>query len=399
MRVLVSNPSLQHTPHLVKALLQHNIDVHFATVFWFSKKTWYSSIIALLGSGYKTKLFKRNSSVIPDSIVITPFYGVFIVLIGKLFSSAEKSSFFEDSIHDLFVSQKIAKLKPTLIIGSEKSCLRTFRRAKEIGIQTILDLAQVHTSYIKNLRNKYDFFSSVLGEDAFFYKVCSRKQKEYEIADSIWVLSNFVYNTFLSEQHLLPKLKKVTLGIDYDTLCMPREKPIFNKLQVCYIGILTKRKGLHDLIAVINRNPEKMELHIAGSIADIKEEDIFESAIYYGHLDRKALTQLLAKCDVLVLPSYLDSWGQVVIEAMAVGLPVVTTSSTGASEAITPNCGFVINAGDYYQLEETLHFFVNNREASYRMGEEASQIAQRLTWEKYYTEIFELVNNTVVCAV
>ena len=57
--------------------------------------------------------------------------------------------------------------------------------------------------------------------------------------------------------------------------------------------------------------------------------------------------RFLEKADVLVLPTREDVWGMAIIEALAVGVPVVTTEAAGASDAVRhSDAGIVVRAGD-----------------------------------------------------
>ncbi|MFW1485171.1 glycosyltransferase, partial [Vibrio parahaemolyticus] len=58
-------------------------------------------------------------------------------------------------------------------------------------------------------------------------------------------------------------------------------------------------------------------------------------------------------------------------EAMACGLPVIITKSTGSSEMVTPDTGIIIDAGSKQQLEEAVLFFINNKELISNMSEAA----------------------------
>ena len=88
-------------------------------------------------------------------------------------------------------------------------------------------------------------------------------------------------------------------------------------------------KGYDVLAEAVSRLPEDIELHIAGSGTDSPAvRRLFAGrggVTFYGHLGRQNVRELLWKSDALVLPSRSEAQPLVVLEALATGIPVVTT--------------------------------------------------------------------------
>jgi glycosyltransferase involved in cell wall biosynthesis len=86
----------------------------------------------------------------------------------------------------------------------------------------------------------------------------------------------------------------------------------------------------------------------------------------------------------------------VVSEAMATGLPVITATTTGAAEIVTPECGIVLsNSEDIKALVEALSKLAGDRELRRQMGQVGRTIAQQHTWvskAKSYVDLFEELN-------
>jgi len=65
-----------------------------------------------------------------------------------------------------------------------------------------------------------------------------------------------------------------------------------------------------------------------------------------GRVPHRELPGMLCQCDVLVLPSYFEGFGAVLLEAMAAGLPIIATDSTAAPDLIANGVeGYVIPRG------------------------------------------------------
>jgi glycosyltransferase involved in cell wall biosynthesis len=137
-----------------------------------------------------------------------------------------------------------------------------------------------------------------------------------------------------------------------------------NGCELLFLGTLTRRKGLHELLAALAR-PELTEqywrLRIAGAgdpgpwlklIADLNLDG---RASLLGWTDPDKAQVLLAECDVLVLPSHNEALPLVILEAMAHGRPVVTTPVGSISDAITHEVnGLLVEPGNVTSLTKAL---------------------------------------------
>ena len=133
MKILVSNPSLQYTRNTVNALLSAGHDVIFATAYWYQPNRLFEKICATLFTPFNYKLLRYTDSNIPAASIRTSFFGTFLHFINKILHfSVEQKSFWEDQVHDKWVSKLIVQLKPELVIGYEKSCYCTFNSATTI---------------------------------------------------------------------------------------------------------------------------------------------------------------------------------------------------------------------------------------------------------------------------
>jgi len=96
---------------------------------------------------------------------------------------------------------------------------------------------------------------------------------------------------------------------------------------------------------------------------------------YLGDLND--VREALADCSVFVLPSYREGMPRVVLEAMAMGKPIITTDTPGCRESIEHNVnGLLVPVKDSGALETCCEFFINDREQIAMMGEESRKRAE-----------------------
>ena len=91
----------------------------------------------------------------------------------------------------------------------------------------------------------------------------------------------------------------------------------------------------------------------------------------------KNIYSLMAKSDLFVFPSYGDSWGRVVVEAMLSGLPVIGANAGGIPEIITDGqTGFLANPKDPADWAEKIAWVYNNYDHALKLAENAKKICQ-----------------------
>ena len=104
-------------------------------------------------------------------------------------------------------------------------------------------------------------------------------------------------------------------------------------------------------------------------------------AVFTGHLAGEELATAYASADVFVFPSTTDTFGNVIIEAQASGLPVVVSDVGGPKELVQDGVsGFVTKALDVEALSEAIRTLVNDRELRARMSLAARASVSDRSW-------------------
>ena len=117
--------------------------------------------------------------------------------------------------------------------------------------------------------------------------------------------------------------------------------------------------------------------------------------IWFPPCSSQALRDRYRESDVFVFPPFAEGFGLVLLEAMACGLPVIASESSGASEVIRAGCGFVTPPGDLDRLVELLRWFGLHRDELPGMGREARSQAERCTWGNYRSLVTRAVSKMV----
>jgi glycosyltransferase involved in cell wall biosynthesis len=127
-----------------------------------------------------------------------------------------------------------------------------------------------------------------------------------------------------------------------------------------FVGRLVREKGVLDLLAAYRRLPanlrEQIGLVFVGdgplrAELEVLARDVYPGMIHFaGFVDRNDLAPYYGLAECLVLPTYTDTWGLVVNEAMACGLPVICTNVAGCAAELVQSNGRVVDPGNDSQL-------------------------------------------------
>lgn len=160
--------------------------------------------------------------------------------------------------------------------------------------------------------------------------------------------------------------------------------------------IRINRKNLDTVLHALTQVPN-LHLAVIGTLEGspypnlAKHLDLSERVHFLGF--RRDIAQIMQTADFFVFPSRYEPFGMVVTEAMASGLPVITATTTGAAEVVTPECGIVLSdPEDTDGLAKALETLTNDSEKCLNMGKHAREIAKQHTWTnqaKQYVDLFD----------
>jgi len=219
-----------------------------------------------------------------------------------------------------------------------------------------------------------------------------RDKVKYALADLVLVPSEFVKQAVAALIDDPGKIHLVPFGIDEAWLEIePRPKVG----RVLCVGAVSLLKGTHYLAAAcreLRRRGVKFECRVVGP-ADKKllANPLFDGPTYVGQVPRTEIAAEYLTADIFVLPTVCDSFALVQLEALASGLPVVTT----------PNCGSVVRDGeegyivpvrDPIALADKIEAIVTDRKLRDRFSANARQRATDFTLARYQERLLDALN-------
>ena len=169
---------------------------------------------------------------------------------------------------------------------------------------------------------------------------------------------------------------------------LPSKKTNLKGNNIITIGRLSEEKGQKDLIDVVNIVKEEIsdiKLFLVGdgplkeSLEKyVRELDLTKNIIFTGFLDKKGKEKYIMDSSIFVLPSYTESFGLVLIEAMSYGLPCIAfDSSDGAKELLKDDIGVLIENRDKNLMAKEIINLINNKQKLNEYSKKEYKYCQR----------------------
>jgi len=217
--------------------------------------------------------------------------------------------------------------------------------------------------------------------------IIDRELYEYDYCDFMVLPSSFAAKTFLSQGIPDQRLIKIPYGVD-----MSLFRPLHKKdalFRVLYVGNIGIGKGIPYLLeALSGLNLKNFELWLVGGLSpEIKPilARYSGSFTYKGFIPRYKLAEIYSQGSVLVMPSLQEGLALVQAQAMACGLPVVSTENSGASDLFTDGLeGFIIKAKDSRAIYDAVLSLYENPELREEMADNALNRVKAIGgWDTY----------------
>jgi glycosyltransferase involved in cell wall biosynthesis len=280
-----------------------------------------------------------------------------------------------------------------IFVGWSGNSLRAIRKAKRLGLTTIVERGSAHMlTQTKLLTEEYEKYG--LKPQVAPKSIVEKELLEYEEADYISIPSSFVRRSFLEHGVEKEKLIQTIYGVDLSNFRqIEKEDNIF---RVIFAGGFSLRKGSHYLLqAIYELDLPNFEFWHLGSIPpEIKpflQKYYSSRIIFLGHKSQNELYKYYSQGSVFVMSSIEEGLAMVQPQAMACGLPLVCTTNTGGEDLIEHGKeGFVVPIRDVEVLKEKILYLYENQDICREMGQAAkNKVSSGFTWDDYGYKIIE----------
>ncbi len=399
-KAILFHPETQHSYQTAFGLQGAGLLDRFLTGFYYKPDTAASGALTLLPGGLgrrlRAKALRRRFPRLDDKLVRgQPALALALRLTGSpaIQRLAPKAWGGARDLFEGWAGAEIRRRRPKGVIAYDTYALGALRAARESGAHAVLDQAIGHLSHGLALMAEeaalHPEFADSLGyrQPAGNLEHC---QAEVPAADWILSPSDYVRGTLLEMGAAPERIVAMPYGVDAARFTPPPGREP-GRLRLLYVGGISQRKGVKYLLEAMRRLRLKdAELVLVGSIVGSGRglapyRELFTHMPYLPHDE---LIRQYRAADIFVFPSLHEGSSLAVFEALACGLPVITTPNAGSVVRDGVE-GYILPIRDLDGLIERIERLYRDRPLRLAMGERARARALEFTWEHYHRRLAE----------
>src|SRR2546426_3397625 len=263
-----------------------------------------------------------------------------------------------------------------------------------IGLTALLAAKMLNLQTSGIYHTDFPQYVRILTEDSFLESVTWRYMHWfYGQLDTVFVNSEEYRESWIKRGFEPDKLKIFPRGLDTQLFHPIRRDPGFfekfgarnGRIRLLYVGRVSREKDLDLLGEAYRRLRDEglsIQLCVVGHGPYSREfSESLPEALFTGYLTGKELAAAYASADIFVFPSTTDTFGNVIIEAQASGVPVIVSDSGGPKELVENNRnGLITKSHDVEDLTRAIRELVADPERRKKMGDLARESVIDRTW-------------------
>lgn len=402
-KIILSHSGKQHSYHVAKALSDLGYLKKFYTSSYIRSARLQKQLIRL-GDTFWTRRFLEG---LGGELVVSNWrFELKEFIYNRLFGNGFRTQmaiYQRDVLFDRFISQQVHQFAGRAFWGFQGSCNDSLLAAKNAGKYTVCELTTAHVTSAQRMLGEEQKLHPEWADsfDNLIFPVQYQRRLEEEpfLADKVVAASKFTKQSLLDAGLSSDKIYHLPLGFDAGSI--PFDQHSFSPykdrpLKLLYVGRITQRKGIKYLLEAVKQYSRKdVELFIIGNKHGRGEGLKYYKGLFQLHpsLAQSKVFNSYREYDALVLPSVFEGFGLVIVEAMAAGLPVITTPHTIGPDIIEEDQnGYLVPIRDVNAIQESIDKLANKRpEALLNMRINARNSAMKFTWDAYRDRLKEFL--------
>lgn len=249
----------------------------------------------------------------------------------------------------------------------------------------------IHDIGFKHFAQSYAFMERILQNWGL--------RRAIKKTEKIFVPSEFTKSELCRESNSLHGLVVISLGYDrehFSPLAKTREvlkKYGINEPYIYFIGRLESKKNINNIIKafdIFNQWRPEYSLVLAGSEGYGFDKDLVKNKNikFLGYIPQLDAPALMANAEALLYPSLYEGFGFPILEAMACGIPVITSKGL-STEEIAGDSALYANPQSAEDIAEQLRKIAENQMLSAEFSAKGIERAKKFSWQKCARKTFE----------
>ncbi len=356
---------------------------------------------AMRAASFNRLLDRHANGLPPDKITAFNLFGLqYSLALSRVKSIVEQQRIylkFGDRFGDLILNHLAHKPHGFYIFqGSAfplfqvKDCLKIFER--------FIAPKYIEWQLISEENERWPGWEEPYPPLEVFQSILEREEAEWSLADVILCPSEFVVEGMIAMGATPEKLFLVPYGLDVNVFTCAREPWDGRRpLRLLFLGAVTLRKGVQYIFEALQLlKGASIEARMVGPMA-IRESfgaKLAGVAEIIGPVPRSEVLKQYAWADVFIFPSLCEGSATVTYEALAAGLPIITTPNAG-SVVRDGHDGFIIPIRDPDALAEKIELLLGNSELLAHLSHNAKERAQEYSLEKYAERLVGCIKSCI----
>src|SRR6476660_5561324 len=271
-----------------------------------------------------------------------------------------------------------------------------------VGLTALLAAKMLNLETSGIYHTDFPQYIRILTEDSFLESMAWRYMHLfYDPLDTVFVNSEEYRQSWIRHGLDPSKLKIFPRGLDTELFNPARREPAFfekfgasnGEVRLLYVGRISREKDL-DLLADAYRRLRKEGLPVRlfvvghGPYTEALAKTLPE-AFFTGYLSGNELATAYASADIFVFPSTTDTFGNVILEAQACGVPVVVSDSGGPKELVEDRTnGLITRSHDVEDFTRAIRALVTDRPLRERMANSARDSVTDRSWPRAFAKFW-----------
>ena len=221
-------------------------------------------------------------------------------------------------------------------------------------------------------------------------------QLAVKYADVITTVSQYTANLAKNDLNIKKPIKVIYNGVD-EQLFFPKKRNVGKEIKVLFSGNLTRRKGAHLLLPIIERLDKNITIYYTSGLRERSKLLDHPRLQPLGNIPHNKMPELYQSMDILLFPTVREGFGLAAVEAMACGLPVVATNSSSLPEIIiNKEGGFLCELGNIDIFVNAVQTLADNTDLRQKIAVfNRQQVEKKFTLRRMLNEYSELFDRLI----
>ena len=240
---------------------------------------------------------------------------------------------------------------------------------------------------------------------ALYHKLYDWQDRRFVSAqEKITVLDN--WNKELVKSYYNKDATVVRSGLDYSHFEYYKHEPPKHEIKLLCAGIFFPHRRFEDVItatSLLKKSDYKASLTIVGDYDNDKNYyaklvrwvhslRLDDKVKFVGKVSDSELKKFYQTHDAFIFGNHLQTWGLAVFEAMASGIPVIVSRTSGASEVLVDRKNAIlVNPKSPEEIKSAILELISNPDFYSKISSEGRKfVEENISWKKYAQEMFEV---------